>query len=84
VSFGGQAPSARGCGTGPGAAVRPSSLIEAWRAFCLGVRTATGDDAYERYLCHHAGAHPDAAPLSRRAFFEAEQRRKWSGINRCC
>ena len=52
------------------------------------LRRATGDDAYERYLaqrasngacCEHAGA-----PLDRRAFYLAEQRRKWGGVTRCC
>ncbi len=60
------------------------SIIAAWRAFWRGVRTATGDDAYERYLSHNERAHPGTLPLSRRAFFEAEQQRKWSRINRCC
>jgi uncharacterized short protein YbdD (DUF466 family) len=52
-----------------------------WRA----LRSLTGDDAYERYLshwrAHHAGA---GAPLGRKAFFKAEQARKWDGIRRCC
>ncbi|MGB6450717.1 MAG: YbdD/YjiX family protein [Steroidobacteraceae bacterium] len=60
------------------------SIGAAWLAFWRGVRTATGDDAYERYLRHYTEAHSGAKPLSRRAFFEAEQQRKWSRINRCC
>ena len=48
------------------------------------LRTLSGDDAYERYLRHHAQAHPHEPALSCRAFFAAEQQRKWSGINRCC
>jgi uncharacterized short protein YbdD (DUF466 family) len=51
----------------------------------LGLRAASGDDAYERYLAHwrahHAG---EGEPLDRRAFFRAEQERKWNGIKRCC
>ncbi len=66
------------------AGMSAGSIAAAWRAFWRGVRTATGDDAYERYLLHNAAAHPGAAPLSRRAFFAAEQQRKWSRINRCC
>jgi uncharacterized short protein YbdD (DUF466 family) len=54
------------------------------RALWQGLRAVSGDDAYERYLAHHARAHPGIAPLSRRAFYEDEERRKWSGINRCC
>jgi len=53
-------------------------------AFWHWLRAVSGDDAYERYLAHHASAHGNAAPLSRRAFYEAELQRKWSGINRCC
>lgn len=48
------------------------------------IRELSTDDAYERYLAHHQAAHPNAPVLSRRAFFEIEQGRKWSGIKRCC
>ena len=48
------------------------------------LRELTGDDAYERYLTHHAAAHPDEVPLDRAAFFRAEQQRKWDGVRRCC
>jgi uncharacterized short protein YbdD (DUF466 family) len=54
------------------------------RALWQGLRAVSGDDAYERYLVHLAQAHPGAVPLSRRAFYLEEERRKWSGINRCC
>ncbi len=53
---------------------------EAWRA----LRTATGDDAYERYLKHHLAEHAGQTPLSRSAYYDVYQRQKWSGINRCC
>ena len=55
-------------------------LGRAWQA----LRAATGDDAYERYLEHHAAAHPAEAPLSPRAFFAEEQERRWNGVRRCC
>lgn len=48
------------------------------------IRRVSGDDAYERYLRHHAAAHPCDAPLNRKAFFRQEQDRKWSGVRRCC
>ena len=48
------------------------------------VREVSGDDAHERYVKHHAQVHPDVPPLSRRAFFAAEQSRKWNGVKRCC
>jgi uncharacterized short protein YbdD (DUF466 family) len=49
-----------------------------------GIRTATGDDAYERYLRHHALKHAGDAPMSRRAYYDEYQKQKWSGVNRCC
>lgn len=57
-----------------------SKLLGLWRL----VRTLASDDAYERYLAHHAAHHRDRAPLDRRAFYLNEQQRKWSGVSRCC
>jgi uncharacterized short protein YbdD (DUF466 family) len=51
-----------------------------WRA----VRQLSGDDAYERYRAHQAARHPQEPALSRRAFCADEERRKWSGVSRCC
>lgn len=50
------------------------------------LRRASGDDAYERYLAHWQACHAQegAEPLSRKAFFRAEQERKWNGVRRCC
>jgi len=48
------------------------------------LRQLSGDDAYERYLAHHAQAHGDKPPLTRREFFKQEQERKWNGVRRCC
>lgn len=48
------------------------------------IRELSGDDAYERYLTHLAQAHPDQEPLTRKAFFQQEQDRKWNGVKRCC
>ena len=48
------------------------------------LRAAAGDDAYERYHAHCEREHPEQPPLSRRAFYEEAQRRKWSGVSRCC
>jgi uncharacterized short protein YbdD (DUF466 family) len=47
------------------------------------VRAMATDDAYERYLVHHAAAHA-GAPLSRREFYLGQQQRKWTGVSRCC
>lgn len=54
------------------------------RLWWRGLRALTGDDAYERYVQHHARAHPACTPLSRKAFFRQEQQRQWEKINRCC
>ena len=48
------------------------------------LRALSGDDAYERYRAHQRTCHAEEAPLSRRAFYEESQRRKWSGVSRCC
>jgi uncharacterized short protein YbdD (DUF466 family) len=48
------------------------------------LRELSGDDAYERYLAHHAIAHPGETPLDRAGFFREEQKRKWEGVRRCC
>ena len=57
-------------------------LLDLWKL----LRTLASDDAYERYLAHHAQAHADAGaqPLSRREFYLGEQQRKWTGVSRCC
>jgi len=47
------------------------------------LRALSGDDAYERYLTHHARAHAGPA-LSRREFYREREERKWSGVSRCC
>jgi uncharacterized short protein YbdD (DUF466 family) len=57
-----------------------TALGKAWKV----LREMTGDDAYERYLAHHAVAHPDMPPLDRAMFFKSEQKRKWEGVRRCC
>jgi uncharacterized short protein YbdD (DUF466 family) len=56
------------------------TLRGAWRL----IRQATGDDAYERYLEHQALAHPGQSAMTRSAFYNDRQRRKWSGVSRCC
>jgi len=54
------------------------------RALWHALRALSGDDAYERYRAHQRACHPREAPLGRRAFYEESQRRKWSGVSRCC
>lgn len=48
------------------------------------LRQLSGDDAYERYLVHHAASHPERLPLSRRDWFRRHEQEKWGGIRRCC
>jgi uncharacterized short protein YbdD (DUF466 family) len=55
-------------------------LRKAWNF----VRSLATDDAYDRYLAHHARDHKDCPPLDRRSFYLREQNRKWSGVQRCC
>lgn len=57
-----------------------AALKKAWQL----IRELSGDDAYERYLHHQKLHHPDETPLSRQAFFQQEQHRKWHGVKRCC
>ncbi|HEY6516083.1 MAG TPA: YbdD/YjiX family protein [Steroidobacteraceae bacterium] len=67
--------------------MRPAGLRRTLRrAIAAGMawlRALSGDDAYDRYLTHHACAHA-GPPLSRRAFYREREERKWSGISRCC
>jgi uncharacterized short protein YbdD (DUF466 family) len=55
-------------------------LLRCWRA----LRELSGDDAYERYLTHHATCHAERSPLSRKSYFELQQQHKWDGVKRCC
>lgn len=48
------------------------------------IRRLSGDDAYERYLQHHAEHHVEEPPLSREEFFKQWQDSKWKGVKRCC
>ena len=48
------------------------------------IRSLATDDAYDKYLAHHAQAHADAPPMSRRAFYMKQQQNKWTGVTRCC
>ncbi len=64
--------------------IKQFKLIHLWHI----LRRLSGDDAYERYLNHHAEFHASMVdappPLSRKAFVKLWQDNKWSGINRCC
>ena len=53
-------------------------LIRLWRI----IRELSGDDAYERYLAHHAVHHAETPPLSRKEYFQRLQQQKWSTIKR--
>jgi uncharacterized short protein YbdD (DUF466 family) len=61
--------------------------VTSWlKRFWAALREASGDDAYERYLAHlrECPMLEHDVPLTRAAFFAAEQRRKWEGVRRCC
>ena len=51
---------------------------------CDIVTGATGLPAYDQYLAHLRTHHPDENPMSRAAFFRAEQSARWEGVRRCC
>jgi len=55
-------------------------LLDLWKL----VRALATDDAYERYLVHHAQAHGETQPIERGEFYLRQQQSKWSGISRCC
>ena len=60
---------------------KPFSIARrCWEA----LRRTVGDDAYERYLEHHAAHHAGVPALGRRAYYLDRQRRKWEGVERCC
>jgi uncharacterized short protein YbdD (DUF466 family) len=56
------------------------SLASLWNV----IRSLSTDDAYDRYLAHHAVAHRGEQPLSRREFYLRQQQQKWTGVSRCC
>jgi len=51
-----------------------------------GLRRASGEDAYERYLVHwHTHSHSGSeSPLDRKTFYAQSLEHKWNGIRRCC
>jgi len=51
-------------------------LLNKLKTFWRAVRRLSGDDAYERYLQHHAEHHQADAPLSKEAFFSNSGRMK--------
>jgi uncharacterized short protein YbdD (DUF466 family) len=55
-------------------------LLDLWKL----LRALATDDAYERYVAHHAQAHGHAKPITRREFYLRQQQSKWSGVSRCC
>jgi len=62
-----------------------AGAVRCWvRAGWAWLRALSGDDAYERYRSHHAACHGGARLMGRGEFYAQQQRRKWSGISRCC
>lgn len=56
-----------------------------WRASVQTARLVVGVPDYDLYLAHMRRTHPDAAPMSREAFFaDRMQARYGRGGNRCC
>lgn len=59
-------------------------LKQKFAKFIKFIRQLSGDNAYERYVEHHAVSHFGEPLLDRQQFFKQEQERKWSGVKRCC
>jgi uncharacterized short protein YbdD (DUF466 family) len=59
-------------------------LLARLRTLWSCIRQLSGDDAFERYRAHHLAGACGATPMSRGEFYAHEQRRKWSGVSRCC
>lgn len=61
-------------------------LLGAFKNLRQGIRSMTGEDAYDRYLTHWRDRHgeEDLPPLDRKAFYKQQQEHKWNGIKRCC
>lgn len=55
-----------------------------WATSWSMIRTLATDDAYDKYLAHHAHAHAGSPAMSRRAFYLKQQQCKWTGVTRCC
>jgi uncharacterized short protein YbdD (DUF466 family) len=83
----GAAETGNGGGTGVSVGTEVSPRPAALRFIAAGwtyLRAVSGDDAYERYLAHHAVEHAEQAPMSRKDYFNERQRQKWTGVTRCC
>jgi uncharacterized short protein YbdD (DUF466 family) len=79
-----EGPAAR-TAAGPGAALIMGRLLEVWRGILWFLRGVLGADSYQRYLEHHARVHPDAEPLSERAFWRDKMDREdRNPQSRCC
>jgi uncharacterized short protein YbdD (DUF466 family) len=56
-----------------------------WRNLWRALRSITGDDAYDRYAEHVRREHPERIPMDRRAFYLAQQQRRFDdGPTGCC
>ncbi len=59
-------------------------LIHGLRRLWRAIRHLSGDDAYERYLSHHAACHASLPVLTRKEYFRMREEEKWGGVRRCC
>lgn len=62
----------------------PANILIRLRTAWAYLREVSGDDAYERYVAHHARNHGGEVPMTRKEHFDEQQRRKWTGVSRCC
>ena len=68
------------------AAVRKAAdaAVHALSAAWAFVRQVSGDDAYERYVEHMLGEHPERALMQRDQYYRFRTEQKWNRITRCC
>jgi uncharacterized short protein YbdD (DUF466 family) len=63
-----------------------TSLLTTLSSLWRGLRQATGDDAYERYLEYWRAddSHDDEEPLDRKTFHARRLDQQWNQPRRCC
>lgn len=70
---------------GLAAQVARSRVCAVWRGTRWFIRGVLGEDAYERYLAHHAAVHPEGVAMSAGEFWrERMDRQNADPRGRCC
>jgi|TARA_B100001964_G_scaffold27061_2_gene27074 uncharacterized short protein YbdD (DUF466 family) len=67
--------------------VTAANLLSVLSTLWRGLRRATGDDAYDRYLEHWRVEHTvgsDEEPMDIKTFYRTHQEAQWQDVRRCC